>query len=372
MIRARGAQECSNSSAPHVLDLDTLGITNGCIDPLLEAPHYPEQAFHNTYGYQAYSEAVYEASLINFTKPDGCRDLIHECRALAAAGDPEYLGMNTTVNAACSGAFEFCFEYVSGAFLASGVSGPAPPSSNTADLFRRQRSAFDMAHQALDPFPDYRVGGFLNQGWVQQAFGAPLNFTPSSMAVSNLYATGVGDAIRGNVSLLGYVLQQGYKVAMVYGDRDYRCPWLPAENVSLSAEWAHAAAFRAAGYAPLATNASYRGGYTRQAGGFSFSRVFQAGHTVMSSQPETVYRIFQRAIFNTDVATGRQPVAAADTWYRTAGPPTVRAVTQTLPPMPPLDCDLWSISSRCSQTQIDALANGTAVLKGAKVIEPAA
>lgn len=58
-------------------------------------------------------------------------------------------------------------------------------------------------------------------------------------------------------------------------------PGLGGEAISLSANWPYASGFRQSGYAPITTNASYTGGYVRQTGKFSFSRVFQAGHAGM-------------------------------------------------------------------------------------------
>lgn len=156
-----------------------------------------------------------------------------------------------------------------------------------------------------------------------------------------------------------------------------------AENVSLTAQWPYAGTFRDAGYADLVTNASYIGGLVRQVGNFSFSRVFQAGHVAMSFQPETVYRIFQRAMFGSDVATGRVPVSASQPGtqrngqdsgkgiYHTTGPINVRNLTETMPPSPQLDCDIWDPYHRCSDNQIEAIEDESAVLVGAKVVEPA-
>lgn len=112
-------QECDNatSSIGHVLELDAIGIINGCIDPRLEALQYPETAIHNPYGFKAYSDAVYEQSIQNFTEPSGCRDMIDECRTLAAISDPDYRGDNQTVNEACGEAFLYCYEYVQGAYV---------------------------------------------------------------------------------------------------------------------------------------------------------------------------------------------------------------------------------------------------------------
>lgn len=77
---------------------------------------YPEIAYNNTYGKQFIPKAVYEESLRNLTQPGGCNDLIRQCRALAAIGDPEYSGSNATVNAACVLATEDCALNVLGGY----------------------------------------------------------------------------------------------------------------------------------------------------------------------------------------------------------------------------------------------------------------
>lgn len=68
-----------------------------------------------------------------------------------------------------------------------------------------------------------------------------------------------------------------------------------AENVSLSADYPHSSAFRAAGYAPIAPIATSpgihhhtQGGLVRQHANFTFSRVSDAGHSVATYQPEIV------------------------------------------------------------------------------------
>lgn len=57
-----------------------------------------------------------------------------------------------------------------------------------------------------------------------------------------------------------------------------KLPGLGGEAISLTADWPYAADFKQSGYAPITTNTSYTGGYVRQTGKLSFSRVFQAGH----------------------------------------------------------------------------------------------
>ena len=128
------------------------------------------------------------------------------------------------------------------------------------------------------------------------------------------------------VKALEAILDAGVKVALVYGDRDHQCAWPGAEKISLAANWTGAEEFRSAGYEYVQTNGSYQGGMVRQYGNFAFIRVFESGHDGKSSttpspqqsladmsisstagayQPETVFRVFDRAISNKDIATGK-------------------------------------------------------------------
>ena len=109
-------QSASSRGHTYNVTLDTLGITNGCIDQLYQSYYYPQFAYNSTYGFQAVPEVLYQESVHNFTKPDGCRDLILQCRELAAHSDPESVGDNATVNEACVLATDYCAFYVSGAY----------------------------------------------------------------------------------------------------------------------------------------------------------------------------------------------------------------------------------------------------------------
>jgi len=64
--------------------------------------------------------------------------------------------------------------------------------------------------------------GFLNQRWVQEALGVPLNFTLNSPSVQAAFLNS-GDGIRYGIEYINRVAQGGVKVALVNGDRDYRC-----------------------------------------------------------------------------------------------------------------------------------------------------
>lgn len=97
------------------LTIDTVGITNGCIDFLYSMEGYPEFAFNNTYGVHFTTEALYHEAMDNITKSEGCLDAIKQCRRLGEVGDENFSGSNQTVNEACSVAVATC-EGIIGAF----------------------------------------------------------------------------------------------------------------------------------------------------------------------------------------------------------------------------------------------------------------
>jgi carboxypeptidase C (cathepsin A) len=117
------------------INLDTLGIVNGCIDLLTQSLSYPDMAYNNTYGIQAIDEEAYKRAVNAYSKPNGCRDLILDCRALAQEGDPMAFGNNRTVNRACAQADRYCSDNVEGPYFSAG------------------RGFYDIAHPAQDPFP---------------------------------------------------------------------------------------------------------------------------------------------------------------------------------------------------------------------------
>lgn len=292
--------------------MDNLGVTNGFIDLVEEFPFWASFPHNNTYK-SFTSEERFASAEANFTKEDGCRDLVLQCQVLAQEGDAEATGTNETVNEICQAANGICLTEVGFTILEA------------------QRSPFDIAISTsdtggMDPCRYYLpVHSYLNQEWTQKALGVPLNFTYISEAVLRSFSLseidfppkGTADFVRTTRGNLEYALQNDIKVALVYGDRDSRCPWTGGEHVSLIANHSGQDRFASAGYEFIETNDTYQGGVVRQFDKFSFSRVFLAGHAVNAYQPETVDRIFQRTLAGTDVATGNR---IADRRYSTQGP----------------------------------------------------
>jgi len=318
------------------LHLDLAVITNGQIDFLHQAEWYPRMAYNNTYGFQAISEDVYKESLNHFTRPDGCRNLIQQCRALGELLDPEEVGIDQDVNDLCTAATFYCYQNVLDAYSAT------------------SRSAFDMAVYSPSAYPPSYTTGFANRAWVQRALGARVNFTENSYVSQAVFQ---GDmARRAGLKDISYLLSRGIRVALVYGDRDYRCPWVSGEGLSLAANWTGAAAYRKAGYEEIHVNSSYVGGVVKQHGLLSFSRVFEAGHGVSWYQPETSYRIFNRAVSGRDISSGTKDLSrhcgSETSSYSTKGPLSAYGWTHELPESPEAQCYMYNIATTCTGHQV--------------------
>jgi carboxypeptidase C (cathepsin A) len=184
------------------MELDTLGIINGCIDIESQIQAYPQIAFNNTYRLQIINDTEFEAALSNY--PD-CQNLITECRSLENASDPQGLVINATANAACATAFDFCF-------------------GTMWDVYNKYgRNVFDIELPIISSWTPKFAAGYLNRADVQQALGVWVNFTGMSIGVDSAFRA-TGDFVRaGNLQEIGALLDRGVKVALMYGDKDYQC-----------------------------------------------------------------------------------------------------------------------------------------------------
>ena len=329
----------------YIIHLDTLLLINSCVDRNVQWNSYPHIAYNNTYGIETVNETIYEQMTAAYYGEGGCRDRIYNCRNLSLEYDPENRGHNASVNDVCEDAETFCTAYVRDPYLE--YSG---------------RNYYDFATFDPDPMPPPWYEGFLNQQWVQQALGVPLNWTQSSSTVARAFRS-IGDYPRpGWLEDLAYLLENGIKVALVYGDRDFACNWIGGEAVSLAVDWSHTDGFHASGYQEIVVNDTFNGGKVRQYGNLSFSRVYQAGHEVPYYQPEASYKIFTRALFNKDISTGEIDTAVNGS-YHTEGPPDTWD-TKNVPPEQPLQvCYSLDSGATCTEDELEAISNGSAVLR---------
>lgn len=229
-----------------------------------------------------------------------------------------------------------------------------------------------MAENSSAPYPPFSATTYLNRPEVRERLGVPVLFKPGSMTINNKFIYGTGDLARvDGIHALNAILDSNVNLALVFGDRDTRCNWLSGETVANTIDWKGKSAYATAGYQETQTNSTYIGGLTKQFQSLSFTRVFQAGHAVGFFQPQTVFEIFERSsVWSTDVATGKRKIRSNGT-YGTRGASSAWGHFEMLPEVPEPVCDIWDVGTSCSEGQVEALVEGTAVIVDDVVVSPA-
>lgn len=269
-------QNAKNISGAHKISLETVLIGNGWYDPLLQYQAYYNYTVFpgNTYDYSPFNASVQAQFYNNLYGAGNCVDQVKDC---AARG----------LNAICEAADNFCANLV----------------ENVYDIYLG-RDEYDMRELTPDPFPYSFYVPYLNSPEVQAAIGAFQNFSESSEAVYEAFtATGDDNREYGTVSALRKLISQNVTVMLYAGDADYNCNWLGNEAVSKEV---NAPSFSCAGYTNLTTSDSLVHGQVKQAGKFSFVRVYESGHEVPFYQPLASLEMFERAINGLDIATGKE------------------------------------------------------------------
>lgn len=326
------------------IHLASLGIVNGCVDDLVQAPFYPVMAVNNSYGLTAINPIRAKLAAGSFDAPGGCKELITTCRELVASQDPTHQGDVQEVNSACANAYSSCSMNVLEPYFDAG------------------RSVYDIAHYLPEPFPPNTFLEYLNSPDVLSAIGSPVNFTQTNRQVISAF-TSTGDYERNAlIPDIAALLNAGIRVGLIYGDRDYICNWYGGEAVSLAIAAAsgpdYATRFPAAGYAPIITNTSYIGGVVRQYGNLSFSRIYDAGHAVPAYQPETSFEVFARIMKGNSISTGA--IIDLSTFNSTG--PTNSTHTNDLPKSPAPTCWVRNILETCNTDQKNKIINQEGVI----------
>ncbi|KAI9838358.1 MAG: hypothetical protein M1819_005626 [Sarea resinae] len=330
--------------------LRSLGIINGCIDELIQSPFYSTFASNNTYGIQAVSNTISQNMTAGFYAQDGCENLLKSCRNAIATSDPQNIGNASYVNELCAKADLECTDNVQDPYYQSG------------------RGAYDIRHFSPDPFPPSSYLEYLNTADVLEAIGARINFTShSDVAQAGFTATGDG-ARGGQIGQLSYLLSQGVRVALIYGDADYICNWLGGEAASFSvASQASYMPFYSAGYADIQVNDSYVGGAVRSYGNLSFSRIYDSGHLVPAYQPETAFTVFTRIVEGANIATGETVDLSS---FGTQGDANATHTNKDVSAPSPT-CWIRDIASTCTDEQKAMIMENQGVVMGGVLYDKA-
>ncbi|RDL39293.1 uncharacterized protein BP5553_03633 [Venustampulla echinocandica] len=267
-------QNAKKIPGAHHISLETVLIGNGWYDPLIQYQAYYNFTVWpgNTYDYSPYNKSVQAQLYNNLYGKGNCIDQVQDC-------------YDRGINEICSAADSFCANFVESIY---------------DDYLGRDE--YDMREFVPDPFPYSYYQDYLNTPKVQSAIGAFQNISGSSSAVYNAFtATGDDSRESGTIEALRKLVAQGVNVVLFAGDADYNCNWLGNEVVAGKVQ---APGFENAGYINITTSDSIVHGQVKQAGHFSFSRIYESGHEVPFYQPLAALELFQRAIGGKDIATG--------------------------------------------------------------------
>lgn len=268
------------------IELKSLLVGNGWFDPLTQY-----QAFYNftvspgnTYDYSPFNTTTEATVYENLYGSGMCLDRLKDCKI-------------SGLDSVCAEADEFCME-------------------NVEDVFHDvlSRDVYDVRELDPDPFPYKFYVDYLNTPKVQEAIGAYTNFSTFSRVVNQAFSR-TGDDARGVDAIedTRFLLRRNVTVALYAGDADFDCNWIGGEAI---AEAVGAPGFDESGYTNLTTSDWLVHGQVKQAGRFSFTRIFESGHMVPFYQPLASLELFDRAINGLDIVTGLQ---AVDALYSTSG-----------------------------------------------------
>ena len=358
------------------MHITSIGLLNACVDALVQLPEYPEMAFNNTYGLQLIDKRTYDSAKRAWDAIGGCRDQIVACRnastSLLDASHPYSsgsLGTNSNINGLCHDANAFCGKHIASLVSSSG------------------RDFFDLGHRSYflsEPTLHTHLG-YLRQADVQAALGVAVNFTDQSTSIAHAFAR-TGDNLLGSYTeILAKALDDGVRVSMVYGDRDYACNWLGGEALSLaiastSSRYVASAkkgGFSGAGYQSMIIPGGDRNGraYVRQHGNLSFTRVLDSGHTVNTAWPAVGLAVFHRSVEGVDIGTGlvslNSQAATKEAPYSTQGPSSTWHIKNELPSNAYDEEGMcYSLAlSFCSDHQLNAYLKGNARVKDYWVLD---
>lgn len=151
------------------IKLSSVGIINGLVDALIQAPSLGNFTYNNTYGIQAIDQTEWLNLISDFKAPGGCQDLVTQCRKHMAAGDTEGESFDAATSSVCAEASNACY----------GIMGEA--------INEAGRSAYDIRVMPPNSFPSYAYLEYLNSADVLRSIGAKVNYTETSTAVYNAF-----------------------------------------------------------------------------------------------------------------------------------------------------------------------------------------
>ncbi|KAI0271165.1 serine carboxypeptidase [Russula aff. rugulosa BPL654] len=227
-----------------IINLKVLGIGDGLTDPLSQYPGYIQYAQSNSY-HPLVNSSVISAASTAWSQAGGCRDQIIACNSGGT-------------DAVCSAAQSFCNEEILG------------PLSGNWDVYY-------VPTANPDPYPP-SLDSYLQSSAVTSKIGSQSTWGETN---DNVYAqfAATGDWMRSSLSDLEVVIDSGVRTVIYDGDADFILNYVGVEAMVSSLNTRFSAEFASQSFTTYTVNGKPAGLY-KNAGTFSYLRVFGAGHEV--------------------------------------------------------------------------------------------
>ncbi|OAQ97755.1 hypothetical protein LLEC1_00419 [Akanthomyces lecanii] len=253
------------SHADRGINLRSIMIGNGYVDPYHQVPQYPNMACGRG-GLPA---------IFNKTTCDTMREALPKCQQMIRQC---YNHHNT---AQCIETSQDC----------TAVGGPY--DLNPYDMRKQCVGALtNMCYQGVE-----YVTQFLNKREVMAALGVEVkSWTSCSDSMDKAFRA-AGDDIQPVYRHVGTILEKGVPVLIYAGDVDYILNWLGQRAWTNALQWSGRRAFNFAHTRSLSidsSNSTQAYGTLKHANGLAFARIFKAGHLVPMDQPKPILDLVKR------------------------------------------------------------------------------
>ncbi|KAI0651568.1 alpha/beta-hydrolase [Trametes meyenii] len=273
------------------INLKFLGVGDGLTDPLAQYPGYLSYAASNPYHPLVSDEDIQTATQA-WNRSGGCKDQITNC-------------YNGGSNDVCSDAQNFCNRAI-----LSGVLGPYDP--------------YFILSTYPDPYPP-NLAPYLTNKLLMQTIGAESTWVMSNNDVYFNFMD-AGDWMRNSRPLLETVIDAGVRTLIYDGDADFILNFHGVEAMVAALQTKFSKEFAKQEFANYTVNGQVTGLY-KNAGTFSYVRIFGAGHEVPSYRHgslafgQAAYQMFTQ-IMNSSPTGGAQAADPTATQPNSSAPPS--------------------------------------------------
>ncbi|KAK9763844.1 hypothetical protein K7432_009137 [Basidiobolus ranarum] len=252
----------NNSNSTQKINLKSVGIGNGWIDPRLQEKYYAPQACNGPYGAVLSKETCKKM----YAAVPQCYQLATKCYQ-----KPTFKN--------CDAATTYCSNHIENLYYQSGL--------NPYDVRKKCDPNSSLCYDI-----EAGIDIWLNRPEIRSELGVAKEvgkFESCSNAVGDNFSK-TPDNMLNFADRLPVLLKAGIRVLLYAGDADFICNWMGNKAVALGIQWSGTQNFNGANDTLWRVNGT-DAGEVRTYDKLTFARVFKAGHMVPFDQPEAALNL---------------------------------------------------------------------------------